>query len=89
MEVTRFARADVAVLGGLVEIRKVGCLVVNIVHVDVVQLGSYGLSGLLPNHGARHLLGHKTVHLPVVVCQLASILEVLQNFLAQFAELTG
>lgn len=62
---------------------------VDCCHVERIELLSDGLGRFSTENFPGHLLSHETVHVPVIVGQLARVLKVAQNFLAECAKLAS
>lgn len=57
--------------------------------MEFIQFLSYRLGRFLAHDSPLNLLCHEAVDIPVVVCQLASVLKVAQDLLAESSELAG
>ena len=63
--------------------REVDLVEIDPCHVHLIGSSTRWQSWLLAEDGPRDLLSHKAINIPIVVCQVTGILEVVEDLLAE------
>ena len=71
------------------QVVKVCLLIVLAAHIKVAGFHCDGIRRFLSGFSSRDLLRHQAVFMPVIFSQLACILEIAKNFLAQCSQLSS